>query len=214
MKKKIGFYIFLFVCMIGLGVSAFLLNQGKTDKTSTHTASVVRSQIDFAPSSRPVSSEPVSAVVSEEESSSEVSSEVPTVAKADFFVYPLSGEIITDFSKDNLIFSKTYNDWRSHLAIDIKGAFGESVHAAGDGVVQEVFYDELYGNTIVIDHGNGIEFSYCGLDETNFKQGQTVLVNDTIGTLGDLPCESLDGVHLHLQAKKDGKEMDPLDLIS
>lgn len=224
MKKKTGFYIFLFMCMIGLGIAAFFINN---DEVKTESAKSVSSKTDTSSyiipsyeyvssktqSSEPVSSKPQSQITESESQESE-ESVVQTAVVADYFVYPLTGEITKDYSDTQLIFSKTYNDWRTHNGIDIKGSFGENIHAAGDGKISEVYYDELYGNTIVIDHGNGIYIYYCGLDKVDFKAGQTVHANDTIATLGELPFENLDGVHLHLEVKKDGEYINPMDIIS
>ena len=225
MKRKTGFYLFLFMCMVGLGIAAFFINNDevktKNDQANTSkvdVSSYIVSSFELVSSkpesSKQISSEAQSSQTQNEQVSQIEQSVVQTAAVADYFVYPLTGEIIKDYSDKQLLYSKTYDDWRVHKGVDIKGSFGENIHAAGDGMVKEVYYDELYGNTMVIDHGNGILIYYCGLDKMDFKAGQSVLANQTIATLGELPFENLEGVHLHLEVKKDGENINPMDIIS
>ena len=225
MKRKTGFYVFLFMCMVGLGIAAFFINNDevRTKNDQANTSKVGISSYNISSyeivssnltSSKQTSSRSESMQNKSEQVASESESVVQTATVADYFVYPLTGEIIKDYSDSELLYSKTYNDWRVHKGIDIKGSFGENIHAAGDGVVKEVYYDELYGNTMVIDHGNDILIYYCGLDQMDFESGQSVNANQTIATLGELPFENLEGVHLHLEVKKGGENINPMDIIS
>ena len=44
-------------------------------------------------------------------------------------IMPVDGEIITAFTKDNLIYSETLEEWRGHSGIDIKADIGTKVKA-------------------------------------------------------------------------------------
>ncbi len=98
-------------------------------------------------------------------------------------IMPVDGEIITAFTKDNLIYSETLEEWRGgHSGIDIKADIGTKVKAIKEGVVKEVYEDNLWGgNIIVIDHGNGLESKYSNLGTRDMvkvgievKQGGTI----------------------------------------
>lgn len=139
---------------------------------------------------------------------------VETVTQAaGFFVLPVTGEIIKDFSDSKLQYSMTYNDWRMHTAVDIKAPQGTPINAAGDGTVIEIYDDREYGKTVVINHGNDITAIYSGLDEISVAVGDVVAVNMQIATLGKVPCESVETTHLHFAMKKGEKYIAPLEIM-
>lgn len=113
------------------------------------------------------------------------------------------GIVLKELSLNDLCYSKTTKDWRTHKGTDISAEKGVSVHAIKSGIVTSVAKDPLYGNIICIDHGN-FSAKYCGLTDTpTVSAGTNVDSGDTIGYIGDIPCESLDESHLHLELTKD-----------
>ena len=132
---------------------------------------------------------------------------------ADFFVMPLTGEILLDYSESELQYSTTFHDWRIHSGIDIKGKIGDTIKSAGDGTVTAVYNDSKWGQVVQINHGNGIVASYCGLDTAEVSVGDTVKVNQQLGKLGTVPCESLEDTHLHLSMTKSDTVVSPLSII-
>jgi murein DD-endopeptidase MepM/ murein hydrolase activator NlpD len=132
---------------------------------------------------------------------------------AKYFVLPITGDIIKGFSADELQYSDTYKDWRLHTAIDIQGDLGANIKSCGEGRVIEVANDPKWGKTVKLDHGNGIVALYCGLDAVNVSDGDVVEVNQTIGTLGEIPCECIEAVHLHLSFTQNGTPVSPLSLM-
>lgn len=165
----------------------------------------------------------ISSSASMSSSSAAQSSEEETVAPAaeieeetQDYIAPLSGEVSKTFSDDQLVFSDTLGDWRIHSGVDFLVPIGTPVEAIADGTVESVYYDELNGNTIIIDHKDGYTSVYCGLSDTAFvSEGETVTQGTVIGSVGaNLPIEMGDGAHLHLEIIKDGIRIDPLSLIS
>ncbi len=128
---------------------------------------------------------------------------------------PLAGALGEGYSNDALVFSETMDDWRTHTGIDFLANVGDTVCAIGGGMVTDFYYDELTGHTMEITHPDGCISVYCGLSETVFAEtGQTVKAGDAIGTVGDdLPFESAEEPHLHLEVIKDGRRIDPLSII-
>ena len=80
--------------------------------------------------------------------------------------WPVSGEIERGYSVEALSYDVTMADWRTHDGVDILAQQGEVVVAAGDGEVVSVTQDDLYGTTVVIDHGSGIKTQYSNLADT------------------------------------------------
>lgn len=135
---------------------------------------------------------------------SEDSSEV-----TDKIVKPIDGNVIKGFSAENPVYSKTMGDWRVHEGIDIAADDGEKVRAYADGIVKEIYNDELFGYTVKIEHTTGITMTYSGLSPTVLvKEGESISAGDYIGAVFTVPSEIMDETHLHLTAEKDGKIID------
>ncbi len=134
---------------------------------------------------------------------------------ASFYVWPVNGEITDPFSVDELVFNATMDDWRVHTGIDIAGALGSEVACMGDGTVEDVYTDELYGVTVVINHNNGVRSVYRNLMEAvPVSIDDTVYAGDVIGGIGNTAgYELLSPSHLHLEVIKDGAQIDPCILL-
>ena len=60
-----------------------------------------------------------------------------------------------------------------------------------------------------IDHLDGLTVRYCGLGKgSTVSEGDEVKINDKIGNISEIPAESADGTHFHIEAEKDGKYID------
>ena len=127
------------------------------------------------------------------------------------FAKPVEGEIIKDYSKDNLIYSNTLEEWTTHLGIDYKAEKTDIVKSVADGKIKSIKNDPRYGLTIVIEHANGFVSSYSSLLTAEFvKVGEEVKKGQTIATVGNTArFEVADETHLHFELKKDGENVDP-----
>ena len=120
------------------------------------------------------------------------------------FVLPVNGTIFAAFSGDELVYNKTMDDWRTHNGIDIRANRDNAVKAATDGTVTAVYADGMLGNVIEIDNGK-YTVRYCGLgDNLLCKKGDVVKQGDSIGVVGEVPLESSEESHIHLEIFKDG----------
>ena len=141
--------------------------------------------------------------------------EDPKVPTAAFFVWPVNGEVRVPFSIDELVFSNTMEDWRVHTGADISGSLGTLVNAIGAGIVDDIYDDEMMGNTVVINHGNETYSVYRNLAETlKVSIGDTVSAGQVIGAIGETAeMESAETPHLHLEVIRSGAQIDPLDIL-
>lgn len=130
-------------------------------------------------------------------------------------VWPVSGEISAGYSIDELMYSKTMADWRTHDGIDIEASVGSKVRAMADGTVSEIYNDDMLGTTVVIDHGGGLMSVYSNLAETpTVAEGDTVKMGDTIGSVGATALlETAEAAHLHLSVTLNGDSVDPTDYL-
>lgn len=129
------------------------------------------------------------------------------------YILPVGKEIMRDFSPDALGFDETMGDWRTHNGIDFTVAEHEKVRAVGNGRVVKVIADRSYGYTVEIDHGAFIA-RYCGLSQENaLKLDDIVSKGDTVGYIGEIPCESAQKPHLHFETLVGGSYEDPMKAL-
>jgi len=222
-----GFYMVASLCLVAVGVAAWsavqslptppigsgntqsLVSELKSDNSDT--AEGVGNTVSGIADDRTASSKSSTTKKSEINSPEVAITEAPV---ANFFVMPVTGNVIKKFDDKELQYSETYRDMRLHLGVDIAAAKGTNVTAAGDGTVTEIKTDPLYGVTVIIDHGNGVTAKYCGLNGTpTVKVGDIVNCKTQLGDVDIVPCESVDPSHLHLEILKDNKNVPPLELM-
>lgn len=97
-------------------------------------------------------------------------------------IWPVEGRIITSYGKQRDPISKTTIN---NTDIEIKSARGTPVKTVFDGAVRMITYLSSYGNTIIIDHGQGYYTVYSHLDEIYVNKGDFVRAGDIIATVGD-----------------------------
>jgi murein DD-endopeptidase MepM/ murein hydrolase activator NlpD len=95
----------------------------------------------------------------------------------------------------------------NHQGIDIAVPVGTPVKATGDGTVIASGSDQVNGNFIRIQHGDGYVSSYAHLSGSNVRPGETVTAGQEIGQSG--ATGRVTGPHLHYAVKKDGAFVDP-----
>ena len=94
-----------------------------------------------------------------------------------------------------------------HSGVDLRGDYGEPVHATANGRVQIAGRDGGYGKMVEVDHGNGFSTRYGHLSEIDVKVGQLVHRGDTIGKIGSTGRST--GPHLHYETRINGEAVDP-----
>ena len=131
------------------------------------------------------------------------------------FVYPLDGKIIVEYSDDILVYNETLDDWRLHLATDIKAEKGSIIKSISEGKIQKIYDDEIYGTTVEISHSNGYVSKYSNISLCKgLKAGDTVKKGMLIGILDkNPPFESSMDLHLHFEIYEYGKKIDPMLII-
>lgn len=98
-----------------------------------------------------------------------------------------------------------------HLGVDFAPPDGSVVFASNDGVIKKAGSDPIYGNMVIIDHGEGIFSMYLHMKSVSIKEGDTITQGQIIGIVGDTGYST--GEHLHLSIKINGISVDPLKFI-
>ncbi len=112
---------------------------------------------------------------------------------------------------------KPSGKWGFHYGIDMAAQRGTPVKAAAAGIVEQAGYVSGYGNTIILSHDAIYKTRYAHLDAIHIKIGQKVILNQTIGTVGDTGFTrktGKDASHLHFELSERGKQVNPLCLLT
>jgi hypothetical protein len=94
-----------------------------------------------------------------------------------------------------------------HAGLDFPAATGTAVVAAATGRVVFAGYDDGWGNTIQLDHGNGLRTRYAHLSSMAVGVGATVATGALVGRVG--ATGSATGPHLHFEVTVRGANADP-----
>lgn len=129
-------------------------------------------------------------------------------------LYPTASERVTKEYSEQAVYSETLEDYRPHTGTDFAAEKGEAVFSVCDGIVDDIYYDDMFGNVIKIANGNYSVY-YCGVgDDMAVKEGEEVTSTQVIAQVGDIPCESSDAGHIHMEVRVSGNSIDPMTVIS
>lgn len=147
----------------------------------------------------------------ENEKSSEEAKVFSMFDESQEMTWPVSGQIVMDYSMETSIYDKTLELYRTNDSISISSPEGTDVMASAEGIVENIFEDNESGKTIVINHGNGWMSTYSQLQtEVNVDVGQVVKEGEVIGKIGSPSNYSvLLGPHLEFKVSKDNLASDP-----
>ncbi len=133
------------------------------------------------------------------------------------YAKPADGYIDREFSLDELLYSPTMGDFRTHNGVDITGDLGSAVRSVANGTVLDVYYDDFYGYTVAISYGDGVVAYYMNLAEAippEIVSGASVKTGQVIGGIGESAVvESADMAHLHFAVMRDGNYIDPGEFL-
>ncbi len=123
-----------------------------------------------------------------EEIAYEPAQDVATVAmytaynEGDTMEWPVVGEVVLPYSNLLAIYDPTLEQFRTNEIISIQSVVGQDVKASAEGQVVEVSSDEVSGNYVTIQHGNGWSTTYGQLDSAiNVKVGDVVGAGFVLG---------------------------------
>ena len=124
------------------------------------------------------------------------------------FLSPVPGAPTSGFGKRSILNGQPRSP---HTGTDFDAEEGTPVKAPNRGKV--VLVSDLYysGNTVILDHGQGL-YSYFGhLSRFAVEEGQMVSPGDRVGDVG--ATGRVTGAHLHWTVRLNGTRVDPLSLM-
>ena len=125
------------------------------------------------------------------------------------FIWPAHGIISSPFG-----FKRFFNGEprAPHAGLDIAAGFGTVARAPADGVVVQTGDYFFNGQTVMIDHGQGIITMMCHLSRIDVKIGQKIAQGEAIGLVGKTGRAT--GPHLHFGVSLNNARIDPLLVLS
>jgi murein DD-endopeptidase MepM/ murein hydrolase activator NlpD len=120
------------------------------------------------------------------------------------FMLPVKGRLSGTFGK-----KRFFNEQprRPHSGLDIAAPEGTPVKAPAAGRVIETGNYFFNGNTIFIDHGEGLITMYCHLSSIGVKVGREVKQGEIIARVG--MTGRVTGPHLHWSVSMNNSRIDP-----
>jgi murein DD-endopeptidase MepM/ murein hydrolase activator NlpD len=100
-------------------------------------------------------------------------------------------------------------DQQVHLGFDLAATKNVAVSAANDGVVLSADWLGIYGNCVIIDHGQGVQSLYGHLQSFDVKVGDKVARGQRIGLSDSTGLAA--GDHLHFTMLVAGHMVNPVE---
>jgi murein DD-endopeptidase MepM/ murein hydrolase activator NlpD len=100
---------------------------------------------------------------------------------------------------------------KPHSGLDLAAPEGTPVKAPASGRIIDTGEYFFNGNSVFIDHGQGLVTMYCHLSRIDVKPGQSVNHGDIIGAVGK--TGRVTGAHLHWSVSLNDARIDPVYLL-
>ena len=134
------------------------------------------------------------------------------------FIRPTAGKFSNSFGRKRFFNGE---ERAPHSGLDIPAPVGQKVFAPANGTVVAIGNYFFNGNTVLIDHGQGLISMFCHLSKIDVQKGQKVKQGETIGLEGGDPKTDQNvgnstGHHLHFEIRKAsgyGNDIDPTKYI-
>lgn len=125
------------------------------------------------------------------------------------FVKPVSAPASPSFGESRIL-----NEEKTslHTGTDYPVKEGTAVLAANSGTVlltRDLFYE---GNTVILDHGDGLVTVYLHLSRIDVKEGDKLKKGDRIGLSG--ASGRVTGPHVHFGVRWQGVWLDPVQMLA
>jgi undecaprenyl-diphosphatase len=124
------------------------------------------------------------------------------------FAYPLQNIFVTDDYGYN---RATVGSTIVHRGTDFRALTGTEVKAMNRGAVKIARLFTVYGNTVVIDHGLGVQTLYMHMSELKVKEGDVVEKGTLLGLSGETGYA--EAPHLHVSVKINAVSIDPMTFL-
>lgn len=218
--KKRGIYVVAFALMCAIGLSVMLTLNNTDDGGDDNGAQANQVNTDIGEHLDNVLLPIVTPTPTPEATPTPMpditpAPQTPKPAAAEKLSPPVRGEVIWDFAVNELIYSRTLDQWTTHTGVDIAASKGSEVYSVFAGTVTEVYNDDSLGYMVEVTGKNGMTAVYGNLKSDPIANvGARVNAGDIVGYVGDTAVsECGDRSHVHFELLKNEKYVDPKDYV-
>lgn len=120
------------------------------------------------------------------------------------FIRPTAGKFSNSFGRKRFFNGE---ERAPHSGLDIPAPVGQKVVAPASGTVVGTGNYFFNGQTVLIDHGQGLISMFCHLSEIKVQKGQTIQQGEVLGLVGK--TGRVTGPHLHWGMSLNNARVDP-----
>ncbi len=133
----------------------------------------------------------------------------------DTLAWPIVGNVLINYSMDKTTYFATLDQYKYSSAIVIGANQGETISAAANGKVIEIYENEEIGKAVVMELGNGYELTYGQLEDIQVSKGSYVETGDIVGKVAS-PTKyySIEGANVYFALTKDGVPVNPMGKLN
>jgi hypothetical protein len=126
------------------------------------------------------------------------------------FVQPRNTKVFSNFAETRTyVYNGREVDTQVHFGFDLASTKHSPVPAANTGVVAFTGPLSIYGNTVIVDHGLGLQTLYAHLSSSEVKVGDAVHKGQELGRSGMTGLAI--GDHLHYEVLLHGISVTPIE---
>jgi murein DD-endopeptidase MepM/ murein hydrolase activator NlpD len=124
------------------------------------------------------------------------------------FAQMKNAQVMSNFAeRRTYVYNGRDVDQQDHLGFDLASTAMAEIQASNSGVVVMARYFGIYGNTVIIDHGYGLQSLYGHMSSISVEEGQQVERGAVIGRSGATGLAG--GDHLHFGILLRGLPVNP-----
>lgn len=124
------------------------------------------------------------------------------------FTVPVSGKPTSSFGRRSILNGQPRSP---HSGTDFRAASGTPIRAPNSGRIALISNRYFSGNTIILDHGQGLYSLFAHLSAVSVSPGEMVDRGDLLGQVGS--TGRVTGPHLHWSVRLSENRVDPLALV-
>lgn len=110
--------------------------------------------------------------------------------------------------------SQTPGHPNGHMGLDMRAPAGTPIFPLCNGIVSNVASDPKGGNTVSVQHPDGIRTYYAHMSTVSVHKGEQVSANTVLGTVGTSGNARSTFPHLHFQVWKNNQLQNPASFFS